>query len=72
MTKIVQKFFVHFEIFEIQKNFFKYTYIFNVVKNTAVFFPHSTSNVSVNCKVSDSNIVWCERYKKENLFVRRK
>jgi hypothetical protein len=26
-------------------------------KNTDVFFPHSTSNVSVNCKVSDSNIV---------------
>jgi hypothetical protein len=26
----------------------------------------------VNCKVSDSNIVWCERYKKEKLFVRGK
>jgi hypothetical protein len=38
-------------------------------QNTKVFFPHSISNVSVNCKVSDSNIVWCERYKKEKLFV---
>jgi hypothetical protein len=26
----------------------------------------------VNCKVSDSNIVWCERYKKEKLFVKEK
>jgi hypothetical protein len=26
----------------------------------------------VNCKVSDSNIVWCERYKTEKLFVRGK
>jgi hypothetical protein len=35
-------------------------------------FPHSISNVLVNCKVSDSNIVWCERYKKDKLFVREK
>jgi hypothetical protein len=26
----------------------------------------------MKCKVYDSNIVWCERYKKENLFVRGK
>jgi hypothetical protein len=74
MTKIVRDFFVQFEIFEFLK--FKIIslnmYIFNAIKNTKVFFPHSISNISVNCKVSDSNIIWCERYKKEKLFVRGK
>jgi hypothetical protein len=74
MTKIVQDFFVQFELLEFLK--FKRislnTYIFNVIKIPKYFFPHSISNVSVNCKVSDSNIVWCERYKKEKLFITEK
>jgi hypothetical protein len=61
----------NFQIFKIQNNFFKYVYI-KCHKNIKVFFPHSISNISVNCKVSDSNIVWCERYKKEKSFVRGK
>jgi hypothetical protein len=35
------------------------------------FFPRSISNFLVNCKVSDLNIVWCGRYKKEK-FIREK
>jgi hypothetical protein len=74
MKKIVREFFVQFEIFKFLK--FKRislnTYIFNVIKIPKYFFPHSISNISVNCKVSNSNIIWCERYKKEKLFVRGK
>jgi hypothetical protein len=53
MIKIVWDFFVQFEIFKFLK--FKRislnTYIFNVIKIDSI------SNVSMNCKVSDSNIV---------------
>jgi hypothetical protein len=47
-------------------------YVFNFIKYIKVFFPHPISNVSENCKVLNSNILWCERYKKEKLFVRKK
>jgi hypothetical protein len=45
-------------------------YIFNVIK-IAKYFSHVLSQ-TVNCKVLDSTIVWCERYKKEKKFVREK
>jgi hypothetical protein len=41
-------------------------------KNSKIFFPNSISNISVNCQVLDSKVVWSERYKKEKLFERAK
>jgi hypothetical protein len=41
-------------------------------KNSEIIFPNSISNISVNCQVSDSKVVYSERYKKEKLFERAK